>query len=189
MLRRDCGYTLLEVVVVVAIVAILANLSVPGLGATVRTQQGETLLNELARQMAFARSSAVTHGQNVTLCRDNGAGQCGSHWNSGVLVFVDNDSDGVLDAGEELLRQAGFRTVGTAATVKLRSFPNRQYVQFTPLGFTRGQSGSFTWCPPDGNTTMARQLIFTQTGRTRVARDSDGDGVREGADGTPLACE
>lgn len=189
MLCSHRGHTLLEVVIVVAIIAILTNLSVPGLGATVRSQQGEVVLNELARQMAFARSSAVSRGSTVTLCRDNGVGQCGSHWNDGVVVFVDHDGDGRRDNDDELLRQAAFTAAGAAASLQLRSFPNRQYVQFVPLGFTAGQSGSFLWCPPDGDATLARLLIFTQAGRTRFARDSDGDGIREGADGKPLACE
>ena len=58
----------------------------------------------------------------------------------------------------------------------------------TPMGFTRDQNGNFTWCPGNGDVRLARQLIVNAAGRLREALDSDGDGVREGANGRPIGC-
>ena len=181
------GVTLLELLIALAICALLFGMAVPGLGTTIRKNEGEAVVNEVQRLMAYARSEAITQGRNVTLCRSNNGTSCGGEWEQGVLMFADLNADGVFNGADQLLRQSTF-TPGTG-TLRLHSYPNRQYVQFVAEGFTRGQSGNFTWCPADHNAQLAQQVIFIQSGRARLARDSNGDGIREAADGKPLSCD
>ncbi len=181
------GLTLFEILIVLAVCAILVGLAAPGLGSTIRKNEGEVLINELARLMAYARNEAVTQGRTVTLCRSSNGVNCGGQWEQGVLMFTDLNEDGIPNGDDQLLRQSSFKP-GTGS-LRLRSFPNHQYVQFVAEGFTNKQNGSFTWCPSDLDPKLAQQLIFIQSGRTRFARDSNGDGIKEGSDGKPLSCQ
>lgn len=185
-LQKRSGFTLLELMVVIAVVGILAGMSMPGLSTMLQTNAAETLLNDLARTMSMARASAVSRGQLVTLCRSADKKSCSGEWHSGMLVFLDRDGDRIVDAGEEVLHVTSAATM--PGTLKLRSFPNKQYLQFTPAGLINNQTGNFTWCPADNDARQAQQLIFNITGRVRFAVDADHDGLREGADGKPLSC-
>jgi len=64
-------------------------------------------------------------------------------------------------------------------SLKFRSFGNKQYLQMTPFGMTNYQNGNFTYCPENGDANLARQVIISFTGRTRYARDKDGESLRE----------
>ncbi|MEY4642226.1 MAG: hypothetical protein RLZZ227_2220 [Pseudomonadota bacterium] len=179
------GYTLLELLVVLALVAVFASMAIPGWGRTLQARTGEIVIHELARTMNFARAAAVTNGSIVTLCRSGDGLACNGNWEDGLLLFTDANADRIRNGADRLLRHTG-RIQGS---LRLRSFPNRQYLQFTALGFTYRQNGNFTWCPPGNDVALAQQLIFSQSGRSRFARDSNGDGQLEGADGAPLVCE
>lgn len=178
------GYTLLELLVVLALVALLAIMAIPGSGRTIQARTGEIVIHELARTMNLARSAAVTNGSIVTLCCSRDGLACNGNWEDGLLLFTDANADRTRNGDDRVLRHTGH----IEGTLRLRSFPNRQYVQFTALGFTNKQSGNFTWCPPGNEVELAQQLIFSQSGRSRFARDADGDGRLEGADGAPLVC-
>lgn len=183
------GIALLELLLVVSIGAVLVSIAVPGLGRAVQANAGLVLMNDMARTLSMARALAVQHGSYVTLCPSSDGGNCGGDWVAGMLLFTDANRDRVINGADQLLQSVrGVRAARAAGSLRLRSFPNRQYLQFTALGTTHSQNGTFTWCPANGAGELAQQLIFSQSGRTRFARDSDGDSIREGTNGQPLPC-
>jgi len=185
-MRTSHAYTLIELLVVLALVTLLASLALPGMQADMQRQTGSTVVNDLSRLLAFARATAVSTGTMVTLCRSGDGLVCGGLWQHGILVFTDANANRTLDGNDRILRYDN--SLVPRGSLRLGSFPNRQYLQFTPEGFTNKQNGSFTWCPASGEAEHARQLIFSQSGRSRTAFDSDGDGIREDASGKALSC-
>ncbi len=170
----------------IATMGILVTMAVPNLSVMLKTNAGETLLNDLARTMNMARASAVFQGQMVTMCRSANNTGCNGEWHDGMLVFVDRDNNRNVNDDDKILHITSGAT--TPGTLVLRSFPNKQYLQFTPAGVINNQTGNFTWCPSDNDPRQAQQLIFNITGRLRYAVDGDGDGIREDATGKPLSC-
>ncbi|HTR00518.1 MAG TPA: GspH/FimT family pseudopilin, partial [Candidatus Acidoferrum sp.] len=166
MSRARRGFTLIEILIVLAIGALLLGLSAPGLGRVVQAQQGEAVINDLARLLNYARNAAVTADGTVTVCRSGDGLSCGGKWEQGALVFIDRNGDGAFDAGDQLLQRKTFAD-GKGSLVQ-RAFPNRQYLQFSAEGFTHGQNGTFTWCAPDGSPQLAQQLVYMQSGRVRL---------------------
>ena len=184
--RKLSGFTLLELMISLGTLGILATMSVPGLQVMVQNNAAEALMNDLARTMTMARASAVVQGRMVTMCRSMDNKGCNGEWRDGFIVFVDHDNNRLVNGNDEILHiTQGAKIPGTLI---LRSFPNRQYLQFTSTGVINSQTGNFTWCPADKNPQQAHQLIFNITGRVRSAIDADNDGIREGADGKPLSC-
>ncbi len=180
------GFTLLEMLIVVAIIAVLTGLSTPGLQRIVHKHEGENALRTLSELLTLARSTAVTRGQIVTLCRSLDGQTCSGTWNSGGIVFTDRNGDHVINQDDQLLRVHFNHAM--QGSVVWRAFQNRQYLQIDAQGFLRHQSGHFLYCPLNRDITMARQLIINGTGRFRYAIDRDGDNVREDSNGTPLQC-
>lgn len=184
--RSSAGLTLLELLVALAIAAVLVGLSVPGWSELVGRKRGDLVIRRLNQAIELARISAVSYGEMVTLCRSRDGTVCGGAWHEGVVVFRDPNGDRRLAQDQQPIHYLDFG--GSQGMIFWRAFGNRQYLQFTPLGFTRNQNGNFTYCPDSGDLRQARQLIVNRAGRTRRAIDSNGDGIAEDSQGRPLRC-
>ena len=100
------GFTLLELMITVAVLAILLSLGVPSFAETIRNNRVAAQTNELVTALSLARSEASKRGMPVSVCA--GATACGgaaeSDWNTGWQVFTDLDGTaGQLDGGDLLL--------------------------------------------------------------------------------------
>lgn len=182
-----CGYTLVELLAVLAIAAILLALALPAMGPRAPRERATAALNQIIGSVALARSAAVLHGTPVTFC-PGFAGSClgRDQWHRGALVFRDANQNGLKEPGEALL--SALPGLETGARLYWRAFRSRSYLRFLPAGYTEWQNGHFLYCPAGGDPRLARMLILNAQGRTRVARDTDGDGIVEDARGRPVRC-
>jgi len=100
-MRKNEGLTLIELMVVLVVVAVLIGLAAPGLRSLLVRWAADTAAASLADDFRYARSEAIKRNDFVTICRSADGksciGQAGS-WHAGWLVFVDHDSDAVVDA-------------------------------------------------------------------------------------------
>ena len=109
------GFTLIEVMVVVAIVAILVKLAAPSFKGIIQSNNMKGTVNSFISDMRLARSEAVRRGGSVVMCRSSNpeaaTPSCGSGstvgWESGWIVFQDLNNDGGYDAGEPVLKVQG----------------------------------------------------------------------------------
>lgn len=182
---RTFGFSLLELLIVMALLGILASIGAPGFQAALRDREGELALRMLAAQLALARTTAIERGVRVTICPSADGLGCSDDWRSGSMVFTDLNGDRLVNPGDLLVR---VNLTAISGSIQWRAFQSRQYLQIDPMGFMRNQSGNFTYCPVDGDARLARQLVVNATGRTRLAIDTDGDGLREDSSGQPLRC-
>lgn len=180
------GLSLLELLMVMAILAILAGAAAPGFQSTLDNREGELALRTLIAQLSLARTSAIERGSTVTICPSQDGVSCSGNWSHGSIVFADLNGNREIGDDDLLIRSS---LTGLRGTLRWRAFQNRQYLQIDPTGFMRHQSGNFTYCPADSDARLARQLVVNATGRTRLAVDSDGDGLRENSSGQPLRCD
>jgi type IV fimbrial biogenesis protein FimT len=178
--------TLFESLVAIAILAISLAVMFPDLAALRQQREGSLVLRRLANAIYLARSEAARTGRFATLCPSSDGSRCGGAWHDGVLVFLDVNENQVLDSDDELNYRLQFDDPD--GTLHWRAFRSKPYLQMTPLGFTRYQNGSFTWCDLRKTPASAHQLIVNRTGRVRFAKDSDGDGLRENSRGLPIVC-
>jgi len=186
-MQRLPGFTLLELLICLLLVAVLGAVSMPGLSAMIAHRRSDIVMRNLIDAIALARTSAITSGSLVTVCRSNNGSQCQGEWQDGILVFSDSNGDRLVNEDDVVRRYFSFPD--TDGTLKWRAFQNRQYLQITSQGFTRFQNGNFTYCPANRKPELARQLILNRTARARFAIDSDGDGIREDSSGKPLTCD
>ncbi len=180
------GYSLLELVIVMAVAGILATVAVPAAKPLVDKTRANSAINDLAHAIALARSAALTYQRPVTLCPGI-SNACGARnsWADGMLVFTDDDGDQRLDEDELIIARIPGTTHGR---FKWRSFRNRSELLFTAYGLTDWLNGSFLYCPDDNDSRQARMLIINTAGRTRHAQDRNRDGIREDSSGRPLNC-
>jgi len=177
--KQASGFTLLELIVAISIAGILMAMAIPSFSDMMRDNRLTTYANEFVTSLNIARSEAVKRGTTVTLRKIGGTG---TYWStSGWNVFVDNDADGTLDAGEEIIRTYnalpnGYTLVGDNTNIT-------NYLSYKPNGMTNVLIPGFVLCDNrDGNNTIERytaRIIYIKTGRIRMAKDSNGDGIPE----------
>jgi type IV fimbrial biogenesis protein FimT len=183
------GFSLIELLLVLGIsLMLLLRFVHPWWQEVQQHKQVGMMMLELQQFIVMARSSAVSHNGMVTLCRSDDGMQCRGRWKDGSILFTDSNADHIINGEDRLLFRLPAPAPDAQGELKFNAFRNRQYLQLTPLGSTNFQNGNFTWCPADGNLKLARQLIISVSGRTRMARDSDGDGIVENSQGQPLSC-
>lgn len=88
------GFTLVELMGVVAVAAIVLTLGVPSFFTLIQNNRAATQVNELVMALSLARSEAVKRGAPVSLCpskdpKDQSKCSGGTDWQVGWLVFVD----------------------------------------------------------------------------------------------------
>jgi type IV fimbrial biogenesis protein FimT len=176
------GLTLIELMVTIAVLAIVLAIGVPSLQGVVNGSRLSSAANELTSALHLARSEAIKRNRTVVLCRSENLTSCAddAQWN-GWIVFADNDGDGVVDAGEDII------VTGTIdAPLVMRASPGisdrNQMVTFLPNGAARGAdqmallNASVSVCAPSTQPPAnVRDVLIAFGGRTSVrSRDTAG---------------
>lgn len=107
--RRARGFTIIEIMVVVAILGVLASLAAPSFGPVIERWRVRDAAESLQSALFYARSEAIKNGGNVTLLRTPNGDGCTNatattQWGCGWTVFVDTNNNGVQNTGEATLK-------------------------------------------------------------------------------------
>ncbi len=168
------GFSLLELVMTLALAATLSMAGVSSFQHLVASNKVDTLMWTLRTSLALARSEAINRGQRVVLCRQSvSPGQCAGStqtgkavWSQGWLVFVDKDNDRLLDTdkGDELLRV--FQPLDS---VQRLMWNNGDFIAYDGSGALGSRNGTFCVGHSSGATELQRELVLMYTGRLRTA--------------------
>ena len=101
------GFTLVEMLVTVAILAILLSVAAPPLNNLVQGKQLLGQATKLATAINFARSEAISRAVNVVICASTDGASCSDEWEDGWIVFVDDDENSVRGGQELLIKKEG----------------------------------------------------------------------------------
>lgn len=159
---RCRGFTLLEMMVAVAVLAILLAVGLPAFGGLVDNQRLDSSADALLRSVQYARGEAARRNHYVTMV------PLDDHWHSGWVVFVDTNNDGVFDVGERILREDK-----PPHSIHIHANTNiARYLRYNAQGESEllnggFQSGTFSFCPTQPGA-RGRQLIINRVGRARI---------------------
>jgi len=171
---KQTGVTLLELMVVLAVSAILLMIGIPSFAAFTSSSRLASATNELVSSLHLARSEAIKRNSRTVICTSATGTSCvaSGGWHQGWLVFHDVNNNAVRDAGEGVIltRSAmpdGLRLTGNSHV--------SAYISYTPTGATRTisglwQVGTLTVCNDSDASKAARLVIISSTGRPRTAK-------------------
>lgn len=187
MKAKQSGFTLLEMMFTVALLATIVGIGVPNLRLFVQNSRMVSAANDILTDFNLARSEAVKRRVPVTLCKSQDLATCDANDAAGPfrswIVFVDdadpgvvaaNDGNGAVDTGEAILRQRAL-----SSTLTVRKPANQLRAVFQPSGFPRIETANvnrFLLCDARRNTvsvggnSAARAIQILPTGRPTVFR-------------------
>ena len=183
------GYTLIELISVIAVIGILLGFAVPTMSGIQARSEAATRVNWMIGAVNYTRQAAISFRTMATLCpmeKDGDDIGCGKQWHGDLMVFADRDQNGKFNGKDRLLQTIPALT--PHGTIRWRSFRNRQYLQITSHGYTNFQNGNFTYCSPDQNPKLSRQIVVNVQGRARVIHEKDDQGIRLDRKGKVLRC-
>ena len=178
--RARRGLTLVELIVGLAIMAVLLGLASPSFKSFFDRQIIRHQVWELRRGLELARGLAVAQQQIWKVCMATDNHHCVKQGGQRLLVFQDNNSDHQVDATDNLQLD-----LHNASTIVTLSASGRSYVRFKASGEAM-DSGNFLVCAKGGDD-YGRKAIVYRSGRVRLSKDTDGDGYDDSG-GVRITC-
>ena len=174
--RHALGFTAIELLIVITILAVLTAMAVPSFGPMIERWRTNQAVNNITSTIYVARSEAIKRGGRVSVRKmANGTDGCSfastnQEWSCGWIIFVDADENGNLDAGEEILQSFQMPT-----SVNVMNNNSAASFRFDRWGRTNNiNAASFAIVPRAGGVASpaATAVCFSSGGRVRVVKES-----------------
>jgi type IV fimbrial biogenesis protein FimT len=170
--HRSAGFTLLEALVVLAVLAVLTGVAAPAMTGLRLQHRMQAQAEDLLGSLMLARSEALRQQQRVTVCARAADERCAltGVWSQGWLVFVDGNANAQRDTQEVVLQKHG--ALPSGLWLDGNSLVNR-YVSYGPDGRSQTISGAFqagtlTLCSPAS--ALSWHLVLNALGKPRLVK-------------------
>ena len=161
--RSRAGFSLVEILTVLAIATVLLLIGVPSYAGLVQSQRASSAMHLLTAHMASARITAITYRIPTVVCPSDRAGGCrrDGDWSQGWLMFFDADGNRQPDSRQDILRD---ENAPIHPSLRIVSSAGRTQLRYLPDGRSAGSNISVRLCREDK---LLARVIVNNTGRIR----------------------
>ena len=160
-MTKPQGHTLVELLVSLAILAILLSTAAPALSSMAESNKTTSAVNQMLGAIQYTRSSAVISHQQAILCPGQTACTNTSDWSDSVLIFQDRNGNERLDQDEPQLRH---ERLPDGYAWNWSSFRKLPHIIYQQDGTTQAANGTLTLCKKGK---PLQQIVISLAGRVR----------------------
>jgi len=173
MKQRVRGFTLVELMVTIGILAVLVAVAIPSFNSALISYRLTSISNTFVASAQLARSEAIKRNSKVTMCKSADGLTCTAtgDWQQGWILYQDVNNNGVLNAPDDVVIHTE-----SALAAKFSMTYDLNYISYTASGGTEQidgaiQPGTVKLCSQSAPVGPARQMVINAVGRLRVAKD------------------
>lgn len=165
-MRRQAGFTLLELMVVIGIMAVLSAIMIPNVISYRGNQQVTRAARQIYSALQVAKMTAIRDNTVIMVEFTSGTGPAGTY-----QIFEDMDGDGVFSAGDRDIETGQMPpevllsdTSGVAGSTNYFAGPDSEVTAFTAVGLTTGRNGTIQV----SNGYRTHQVVVNAVGGIRI---------------------
>lgn len=168
--RHQRGFTLVELLVTIVIIAILATLGVPSFTQFLRNWQRDSATKAFMTHVQLARTESIKTSRKVVMCVSTNGTSCANStdWKGGWLVFVDTNGDESLSNGETLV---AVRSASTGVS-SMTGTNNTSKLVFLPNGLMSSGTTTVTVTPNGSTSLKLNKIALNTVGRASLSTES-----------------
>ncbi|TXH06003.1 MAG: prepilin-type N-terminal cleavage/methylation domain-containing protein [Nevskiaceae bacterium] len=163
------GLTLMELLVTIAIAAVLMAVAIPNFSAAMLNERAASQVSSLVTSLDYARSEAVKRDASVCVCASANGSTCGTDWSQGWLVYTITGSDcTTVNPGASLNVLNSVMQPQSGSNTLTTNPANTTYLGFLQSGMAGQAQVSFKYCDSRG-AAVARYVEVNPIGRVQAA--------------------
>ncbi len=171
MFSRNRGYTFLELILTLALIAILTAFAMPLYQSWIDSYHLSLLQSALKESIHIARLSTETTHLPIGICPSSNQQTCGRRWSDGLLIFKDQQQ-GRISSDRQIITFISLPV--THGVLFWRAYPHyRHYLRFMPVG-QWVDNGVFWYCSKKENTIPTFAIVLNRLGEARLIVPTQG---------------
>lgn len=183
--KLNNGFTIVELMVTIAIAGIIAVIAMPNLNDFLVRMRVDNEVSEMHRLLLTARNNAINTGFNTTVCPLDSSNTCTNNWGNTISVFTNTTAatNDTMNGADILIKIK--EAVKTNDILKLK---NAGFITYSPSGRTlNGNVNQLTYCPYQ-NLDASNGIDISTSGRAYIGTETNVSGKYVDRDNDEFKC-